>query len=79
MSTDAYIFDAIRTPRGKGRKNGALAGVPPIQLLTLLLKELEQRHRLDTSQVDDIVLGCVTPVAVLSRCRVLQWAQTAVH
>ncbi|MFN8440974.1 MAG: acetyl-CoA C-acetyltransferase [Caldilineaceae bacterium] len=62
MSTDAYIFDAIRTPRGKGRKNGALAGVPPIQLLTILLKELQQRHALDTSQVDDIVLGCVTPV-----------------
>lgn len=62
MSTDAYIFDAIRTPRGKGRKNGALAGVPPIQLLTTLLQELQQRHALNTSQVDDIVLGCVTPV-----------------
>lgn len=62
MTTDAYIFDALRTPRGKGRKNGALAGVPPIHLLTTLLQELAQRHTLDINQVDDVVLGCVTPL-----------------
>jgi acetyl-CoA C-acetyltransferase len=60
--TEAYIIDAIRTPRGKGKKDGALHGVKPISLVTTLLKELQQRHDLDTSQVDDIILGCVTPI-----------------
>lgn len=59
---DAYIFDAIRTPRGKGRENGALHTVTPVQLLVTLLRELQQRHNLDTTQIDDIILGCVTPV-----------------
>ena len=60
--SEAYIIDAIRTPRGKGKKDGALHEVKPISLLTTLLNELQQRHHLDTAQVDDIVLGCVTPV-----------------
>lgn len=59
---EAYIFDAIRTPRGKGKSNGRLYEVTPIDLVTTLMKELEQRHDLDTSQVDDVVLGCVTPI-----------------
>ncbi len=63
MSNDAYIFDAIRTPRGRGKEDGALHPVKPLQLLELLLRTLQQRNELDTSQVDDIVLGCVTPVA----------------
>ncbi|MDA0246074.1 MAG: acetyl-CoA C-acetyltransferase [Chloroflexi bacterium] len=62
MTQDAYIFDAIRTPRGKGKKNGSLYEVAPIDLIANLLQELQQRHDLDTSQVDDIVLGCVTPI-----------------
>lgn len=60
--SEAYIIDAIRTPRGKGKKDGSLYEVKPISLVTTLLRELEQRHQLDTAQVDDIVLGCVTPV-----------------
>ena len=60
--SEAYIIDAIRTPRGKGKKDGALHEVKPITLLTTLLNELQQRHQLDTSKVDDIVLGCVTPI-----------------
>ena len=60
--TEAYIIDAIRTPRGKGKKDGALHEVKPITLVTTLLKELQQRHQLDTAQVDDIILGCVTPI-----------------
>ena len=60
--SEAYIVDAIRTPRGKGKKGGALHEVKPISLLTALLNELKDRHQLDTAQVDDIVLGCVTPV-----------------
>lgn len=60
--SEAYIIDAIRTPRGKGKKDGALYEVKPITLLSTLLNELKDRHQLDTSQVDDIVLGCVTPI-----------------
>lgn len=60
--SEAYIIDAIRTPRAKGKKDGSLHEVKPISLLTTLLNELKERHNLDTSQVDDIVLGCVTPI-----------------
>ncbi|ARS48672.1 acetyl-CoA C-acetyltransferase [Ectopseudomonas hydrolytica] len=60
--TEAYIFDAVRTPRGKGKKDGALYSVKPVQLVAGLLNALQARNDLDTSQVDDIVLGCVTPV-----------------
>ncbi|CAD9196933.1 acetyl-CoA C-acetyltransferase [Acinetobacter bohemicus] len=60
--SEAYIIDAIRTPRGKGKKDGSLYEVKPITLLTTLLNELKDRHQLDTSKVDDIVLGCVTPI-----------------
>jgi len=60
--SEAYIYDAIRTPRGKGKKDGSLHSVKPISLLTGLLDALRQRHQLDTALVDDVVLGCVTPV-----------------
>jgi acetyl-CoA C-acetyltransferase len=60
--TEAMIFDAVRTPRGKGRKDGSLYSVKPVNLMAGLLRTLQQRNDLDTSQVDDIVLGCVTPV-----------------
>lgn len=61
--SEAYIFDAIRTPRGKGKKDGSLHEVKPITLLTTLMHALEQRNNLDTSKVEDVVLGCVTPIA----------------
>ena len=60
--SEAYIIDAIRTPRGKGKKDGSLHQVKPISLLTGLLNELQARHQFDTSKIDDIVLGCVTPI-----------------
>jgi acetyl-CoA C-acetyltransferase len=60
--TQAYIYDAVRTPRGKGKKDGALHGVTPIHLLKNLFGALQERNQLDTSHVDDVVLGCVTPV-----------------
>lgn len=60
--TEAFIFDAVRTPRGKGKKDGSLYSVKPVNLIAGLLRSLQQRQDLDTSQVDDIVLGCVTPV-----------------
>lgn len=59
---EAYIFDALRTPRGKGKSSGSLYEVTPIDLVASLMREMQQRHNLDTSQVDDVVLGCVTPV-----------------
>ncbi len=62
MTPQAYIFDAIRTPRGKGKKDGALYAIKPIDLVTGLLQALERRQSLDTSCVDDVVLGCVTAV-----------------
>jgi acetyl-CoA C-acetyltransferase len=60
--TEAYIYDAIRTPRGKGKKDGSLHSVKPVSLLAGLMRELQSRHQLDTSLIDDVVLGCVTPV-----------------
>jgi acetyl-CoA C-acetyltransferase len=60
--TEALIFDAVRTPRGKGKPDGALYSVKPVNLVAGLLDALQQRNQLDTRQVDDIVLGCVTPV-----------------
>ncbi|MDG3011582.1 acetyl-CoA C-acetyltransferase [Rhodococcus sp. D2-41] len=61
--TEAYIYEAIRTPRGKGKKNGALHGVKPIDLVVGLIDELKARHRgLDPQAIDDIVLGVVSPI-----------------
>ena len=80
--TEAYIFDAARTPRGKGKKEGALHQATPVWLLRTLLQALQQRNQLDTALVDDVVLGCVTPVgeqgADIARTAVLDagWAQS---
>ena len=60
--TQALIFDALRTPRGKGKADGALHSVKPVNLVAGLLTALQQRTSLDTRQVDDVVLGCVTPI-----------------
>lgn len=59
---EAFIYDAVRTPRGRGKSDGSLHEVQPIQLLTSVLKEIQQRNQLDTSYVDDVIMGCVTPV-----------------
>jgi acetyl-CoA C-acetyltransferase len=59
--TDAFIFDAVRTPRGKGRSSGALHGNTPISLAITALQALRERNQLDTSFVDDVILGCVEP------------------
>lgn len=62
MTTEAFIYDAIRTPRGRGKADGALHEVPPLDLLKTLFDALRERHDLDTSQIDDVLLGCVTPI-----------------
>lgn len=60
--TDAYIYDAIRTPRGRGRPDGALHEVTALRLAAGVLGELRARTGLDTALVEDVILGCVTPV-----------------
>ncbi|MEJ2748241.1 MAG: acetyl-CoA C-acyltransferase, partial [Anaerolineae bacterium] len=61
---EALIFDTVRTPRGRGKEDGGLHGVKAIELLTTLFTALQRRNDLDTSQVDDVLLGCVTPIGV---------------
>ena len=62
MSEEAFIYEAVRTPRGKG-KNGALTEVKPLNLVTGLIDELRSRHPgLDENMISDVVLGCVSPV-----------------
>ena len=60
--TEAFVYDAIRTPRGKGKKDGSLYEVKPINLLAGLLTELQRRNDFDTAKVDDVVMGVVSPV-----------------
>ncbi len=60
--TDAFIYDAVRTPRGRGKASGSLHEVTPIRLAVTALRALRDRNDLDTSHVDDVVLGCVEPV-----------------
>ena len=55
--TEAYVFDAIRTPRGKGKKDGSLHEVKPVNLLAGVLQELQRRNDFDTAQVDAVVVG----------------------
>ena len=79
---EAYIYDAVRTPRGRGKKDGALHEITALSLATQVLEALRDRNDLDTSRVDDVVLGCVTPVgeqgADIARTAVLtaDWAET---
>ena len=60
--THAMIFDAVRTPRGKGKKDGSLHEVKPVDLLAGLLTKLQQRLGFDPAQLDDVVMGVVSPV-----------------
>jgi acetyl-CoA C-acetyltransferase len=62
------IFDAIRTPRGKGKRDGSLHEVKPVTLLAGVLRELQRRHDLDTAEVDDVVMGCVTASGEQGSC-----------
>ena len=60
--TEAFVYDAIRTPRGKGKKDGSLFEIKPVNLLAGVLTELQRRNDFDTSKVDDVVMGVVSPV-----------------
>ncbi|MGC4252602.1 MAG: acetyl-CoA C-acetyltransferase [Sphingobium sp.] len=59
---EAYIYDAVRTPRGKGKADGSLHEITPIQLATQVLEGIRDRNAIDTADVDDVILGCVAPV-----------------
>ena len=62
--TDCFIYDAVRTPRGKGRmKDGALADATPLQLAKTVLQALPERGDFDSAEIEDVILGCVEPVA----------------
>ncbi|MFY8083748.1 MAG: acetyl-CoA C-acetyltransferase [Rubrivivax sp.] len=80
--SEAFIYEHVRTPRGKGKKDGGLHQATPVWLLRTLFQAMQQRLVLDTALVDDVVLGCVTPVgeqgADIARTAVLdaQWAQS---
>ena len=59
---EAYVYDAVRTPRGRGKKDGSLHEVPAVRLGAKVLESLRDRNGLDTAAVDDIIFGCVDPV-----------------
>jgi acetyl-CoA C-acetyltransferase len=59
---EAYVYDAVRTPRGRGKVGGALYEISPVQLAAQVLRAVRDRQRLDTRLVDDVILGCVQPV-----------------
>ena len=73
---DCFIYDAVRTPRGRGKKDGALHEVTAVELATQTLKAIRDRNQLDTSELEDVVLGCVDPVgeqgADIARAAVLK-------
>ena len=58
----AFVYDALRTPRGRGKKDGSLHEVKPIRLLSGVLRELQSRNQFDTAAVDDVVMGVVSPI-----------------
>ncbi|KIG17682.1 3-ketoacyl-CoA thiolase [Enhygromyxa salina] len=66
--SEAMIFDAVRTPRGKGKSSGSLYTVRPVDLLATTLRALRDRNELDTTQVDDVIAGCVTQTGEQGSC-----------
>ena len=73
--TDAFIFDAVRTPRGKGKADGSLHEITPVSLATQVLEAVRDRNEIDTAEIDDVAFGCVSPVgeqgAVITRTAIL--------
>ncbi|HET9299967.1 MAG TPA: acetyl-CoA C-acetyltransferase [Candidatus Polarisedimenticolaceae bacterium] len=59
---EAFVYDAVRTPRGRGKKDGALHAIRPVDLARQVLAAVRERNRIDTSQVEDVILGCVTAI-----------------
>ena len=66
--TEAYIYDAVRSPRGKGKKDGSLHEVTSVRMAANALNEIKDRNNLDTAEVEDVIMGCVTGVAEQGAC-----------
>jgi acetyl-CoA C-acetyltransferase len=66
--TEAYIYDAVRSPRGKGKKDGSLHEVTSVRMAANALNEIRDRNNLDTAEVEDVIMGCVTGVAEQGAC-----------
>src|SRR5882757_6392584 len=63
LTTEAFVYDALRTPRGRGRKTGSLHGIKPVSLVVGLIDEMRRRNpTLDPELIEDVVLGVVSPV-----------------
>ena len=60
--TEAYIYDAVRSPRGKGKKDGSLHEVTSVRMAANALNEIKDRNNLDTAEVEDVIMGCVMQV-----------------
>ncbi len=76
--SQAYIIDAVRTPRGKGKKRGTLASIHPQELAAATLKAIQTRNGIDPSKVEEVVLGCVSQVADQAAC-IARYAVMAAH
>lgn len=80
--TDAYIYDAVRTPRGKGKSDGSLHEITPVALAAQVLEALRDRNNIDSAEIEDVAMGCVSPVgeqgAVITRTAIMNagYAQT---
>jgi len=74
--TDAYIFDAVRTPRGKGKSDGSLHEITPVALAAQVLEAIRDRSGIDSAEIEDVAMGCVSPVgeqgAVVTRTAIMQ-------
>jgi acetyl-CoA C-acetyltransferase len=68
LVSHAYVFDAVRTPRGRGKSNGSLYTVRPVDLLATALRAVRDRNGLDTREVDDVIVGCVTQAGEQGAC-----------
>ncbi len=66
--TDAFIYDHVRSPRGRGRSNGSLHEITPVDLAAQVLANVRDRNDLDTSRIDDVVFGCTAPVGEQGSC-----------
>ncbi len=73
--TDAYIFDAVRTPRGKGKPDGSLHEITPVALAAQVLEAIRDRNEIDSAEIEDVAFGCVSPVgeqgAVITRTAIM--------
>ena len=71
--TEAYIYDAVRTPRGKGKADGSLHEITPVQLATQVLEAVRDRNGIDAAEIEDVAFGCVSPVGAVACAAVRPW------